>query len=387
MADSKREEIKKINLKFGLYPYIPDLGNDNLQGLKDFIKKEFESEHPDITLTVSSMWKPYNLEKVVGCFKNESFDILEMDTLLLGEMVDEGVVQELDLSEHQLQGVFLDSCMDAVTYKETCYGVPTLSCANFLLELKLVTGDGDGTGVRSSLKTGFNNLPEVVEHHRHVFKGTREHVSDSRGKWTLPMMYLDAYTAVNGSKSFLEGAHAPINVADDSIVLKHMKCTWSKDSSEEDVSESDHFMKYGYSELLAQFMADKMSKGKKIHASCIMAPPGDNLLTFTDAIVFNKKCFSDGKQEAIIKFMKFYTSLSFRNKFAAGADLKEPHPPRYVMISRKDFYTEGFGASDENYKELHPKLLSSVAAPNHGLCKKIPEMNRELEEKLAKHLH
>ena len=120
-----------MNLKFGLYPYIPDLGMDELQGLKDFIKKEFESEHPDITLTVSSMWKPYKLEKVVDCFKTESLDILEMDTLL-GEMVDEGVVQELDLSEHQPQDAFLDFCMAAVTYKETCYGVPTLSCAQFL---------------------------------------------------------------------------------------------------------------------------------------------------------------------------------------------------------------------------------------------------------------
>ena len=385
MADS----VEKINLKFGLYPYIPDLGNDKLEGLKDFIKKEFESEHPDITLTVSSMWKPYKLEKVVDCFKTESFDILEMDTLLLGEMVDEGVVQELDLSKLGLhQDDFLDSCMDAVTYKETCYGVPTLSCAQFLLEL--VAGDGDETEVLCSLETGdksFKNLPEVVEHHRHVFKGTSEHVGDSRGKWTFPMMYLDAYTAVNGSKSFLEGAQAPINVADDSEVLKHMKCTWSNDASEEDDSESDHVMKYGYSELLGQFMADKMREGKKIHASCIMAPPlgaDDNLLTYTDAIVFNKESFSDGKRaEAITKFMKFYTSLSFRNKFAAGTDLKEPHPPRYVMISRKDFYTEGFGASDKNYKNLHPTLLSSVAVPNHGFYAKVPEMNRVLEEKLG----
>ena len=82
--------------------------------------------------------------------------------------------------------------------------------------------------------------------------------------------------------------------------------------------------------------------------------------------------------------MKFYTSLSFRNKFAAGADLKEPHlPARYVMISRKDFYTEGFGASDKNYKNLHPTLLSSVAVPNNGFYAKVPVMNRVLEEKLG----
>ena len=377
--------VEKIDLKFGLYPYIPDLGNDTLEGLKDFIKKEFESEHLDITLTVSSMWKPYNLENVVGCFKTESFDILEVDTLLLGEIVDEGVVQELDLSKHGLcQDDFLDSCMAAVTYKKTCYGVPTLSSAKFLIEL--VAGDEDETEVLCSLETGdksFKNLPEVVEHHRHVFKGTSSHVSDFRGKWAFPIMYLDAYTAVNGSKSILEGVHAPINFANDSEVLEHMKCTWSNDTSEEeDVSESDHVMTYGYSELLGQFMADKMNKGKKIHASCIMVPPlgaNANLLMYTDAIVINKKSFSGKRKKAIIKFMKFYTSLSFRNKFAAGADLREPHPPRYVMISRKDFYTEGFGASDKNYKNLHPKLQSSVAAPNHGF--------RDLEEKLAKHLH
>ena len=43
--------------------------------------------------------------------------------------------------------------------------------------IKLVTGDGDETEVLCSLETGnksFKNLPEVVEHHRHVFKGTSE---------------------------------------------------------------------------------------------------------------------------------------------------------------------------------------------------------------------
>ena len=34
-------------------------------------------------------------------------------------------------------------------------------------------------------------------------------------------------------------------------------------SSEEDDSKSDHVMRYGYSELLGQFMTDKMKEGKK----------------------------------------------------------------------------------------------------------------------------
>lgn len=58
-----------------------------------------------------------------------------MDTILLGEVVDKGVVQKLDLSQYGMQDDFLPAGVDAVMYKGGCYGVPTLNCANFLIEL------------------------------------------------------------------------------------------------------------------------------------------------------------------------------------------------------------------------------------------------------------
>ena len=153
-----------------------------------------------------------------------------------------------------------------------------------------------------------------------------------------------------------------------------------------DIAKSDHVMMYGYSEWLSQVMSDQMCKKRKIHASCIIAPPlgAENyLLTFTDALIVNKSCYSDARRaEAVDKFIRFYTSLSFRNKYASGADLKEPHPPRYVMISRKDFYTEGFGVQ-ENYQKFRKAMDYSVAAPNHGLVARHEEMNRILGEKLG----
>ena len=57
-------EVTKTHLKVGIYPWIPDLGNDKLQGLKDFVKREFEREHPDITVTVSTNWDLYNVNGV-----------------------------------------------------------------------------------------------------------------------------------------------------------------------------------------------------------------------------------------------------------------------------------------------------------------------------------
>ena len=407
MADS----VEKINLQFGLYPYIPDLGNDNLQGLKVFIKNKFENENPDITLTVSSEWDPYDLDKVVSRFKkdNDPFDILEVDTLLLGEIVEKGVVQEVHFSKQKLQGVFLEPSVEAVTYKGICYGIPTLNCANFLFEL--VAGYGDGIRVLSTLETGhqsFNNLREVVEYHKDIFKEVSPLVGNFRGKWTLPMMYLDAYVDVHGRMSLVDGASiAYASIAKETKVLDNMMWLMNLDDNTHryrynkgkrgeyksgaarhaDICKSDHIMMYGYSEWLSEVLADKMCNMKKIHASCIIAPPlgaDNNLLTYTDAIIVNKALFEDKKRaKAINTFITFYTSLDFRNKFAEGADLTKPHPPRYVMVSRKDFYTKGFGTSDKNYKMLHSALQFSIAAPNHGLYDKVTGMNKVLVEKLG----
>ena len=134
-------------------------------------------------------------------------------------------------------------------------------------------------------------------------------------------------------------------------------------------------------------MADKMREGKQIQASCIVAPPlgrENNLLTFTDALVINSSRFAEQRQRLpITKFVKFYNSLHLRNLYAEGRDLKKPHPPRYVIVSRKDFYTKGFGASDKNYQKLRSTLDQfAVAAPNHGIAGRLDEMYKMLLDKL-----
>ena len=397
----------KINLKVGIYPWIPDLGNDKLKGLKDLIKLEFEREHPDITVTISSDWDPYDVEAVAANLssKEESFDILEIDTILLGEVVEKGVVQQLNLSQYGLQDDFFAVALDAVSFKGCHYGVPTLNCANFLIEL--ISGNlPPSSEILLSLETGDHNLgdlQQVVRRYHKLFKGVSKMVGNFRGKWMLPMMYLDAYVDKYGKGSVEEGVDAPIDEPD-SDVLQSMKWFMNLDDDtdgvdkgaegkydspttrDQDLSKSDHIMMYGYSEWLSQVMSDKMCQQKHIHASCIIAPPlgaENNLLTFTDALIANRSRFSDkGKEDAIVKFLKFYTSLSFRNQYAEGQDLKKPHPPRYVLVSRKDFYTVGFGAKDKNYQHFYKALEYAVAAPNHGLASRHEKMNAMLVEKL-----
>lgn len=396
----------KLSLKVGVYPWIPDLGNDRLEGLKSMIKSDFEKLHSDISLTVSTDWDPYDVDKVAGNFSSETepFDILEIDTILLGEVVDKGVVQPLDLFKYGLKDDFFSVGIDAVSYKGAYYGVPTLNCANVLIEL--ISGDvpPSESSILCSLETGehsLGDLKDIVRRYHKLFKGVSPMIGDFRGKWTLPLMYLDAYVDKHGKKSVQEGVDAPIDEPD---VFDNMKWFMKLDEDtdginkgasdgydsaaarDKAISQSDHIMLYGYSEWLSQVMSDKMNQEKHIHASCIIAPPlgaENNLLTFTDACIVNKGQFADArKASAIVKFLKFYTSLSFRNKYGEGHDLKKPHPPRYVLIARKDFYTDGFGATDKNYQKLREVFRYSVAAPNHGLAGKHEEMNEVLVEKL-----
>ena len=104
---------------------IPDLNGDQLKRLREFIKQEFEKQHRDIDLTVITDWNPYSVDDVVGCLTSKkrddkSFEIVEMDTVLLGEVVEKGVVQWLDLARFDLDDALFPAAVDAVTYKGNC---------------------------------------------------------------------------------------------------------------------------------------------------------------------------------------------------------------------------------------------------------------------------
>ena len=399
-----------IDLKVGIFPRIPDLDRDSLKGLREFVKCEFEAEHPDISLTISTDWDPYDTDKVSKTYlspSETSFDILEIDTVLLGEVAEQDILQYLQPEKYNLREDYFDIGIDAVTYNGYCYGIPTLHCANFLIELISDEAEGHERILRS-LETqrdhDFKNIKEIVEKYNKLFSGVSPLVGYFRGKWALPCFYLDAFIDKHGAESVQKGVYSLID--DEPDVLDAMKWLMkldegadginkgisekyaSPDERNSDIAISDHILLYGYSEWLSQIMSDKMCKKRNIHATCIISPPlgaENNLLTFTNALIVSKSSYSsdDRRAEAIDRFIQFYTSLSFRNKYAAGADLKDPHPPRYLIVARKDFYTDGFGAQQKNYQKLYEAMYHSVAAPNYGLASRHEEMNRVLGEKLG----
>ena len=215
------------------------------------------------------------------------------------------------------------------------------------------------------------------------------------------MFYLDAYVDEHGEKSVYEGIDAPVN--DETLIenLKHFTDYGALSSGKnpdtdgtfhadhdrliDEVTDSDHILMYAYSENLGEALQRSAQKKKPKSTLNIVSPPLDKsnfLLTYTDAVVVNKSTFADTKRaELIIKFVKFYTSLKFREIFAFGRDLPAS-VTRYVLPARNDFFTETKAADDKYYKMFRDALTHSVAAPNHGVYHKRKALQAKLEKAL-----
>ena len=87
------------------------------------------------------------------------------------------------------------------------------------------------------------------------------------------------------------------------------------------------------------------------------------------------------EHELIVKFVKFYTSLKFRENFAFGRDLPAS-VTRYVLPACNDFFTETKAADDKYYKIFRDALTHSVAAPNHDVYHKRKALQAKLEKAL-----
>ena len=155
-------------LRISIYPYIPDLAEDKLDGLKEYIASTFETS-TGIKSEVKSDINPYDLDSLKSKYlssSTESYDIVELDTILLGELAKGGHAKKLDNMfdiDHldRLKKSLFSWCIHSATVGGSMYGVPTLQCANFLSE---IVTDGH-TPKQSLLKDcqSFKELKQAID--------------------------------------------------------------------------------------------------------------------------------------------------------------------------------------------------------------------------------
>ena len=383
-----------VPLRVAIYPYIPDLAGDSFKSLTDFITEEYKKISPGVDIDITCDWDPYNLDKMNSTYlKLDGFDVLEVDTIILGEFVEN--LLALDGIFPVNGDIFLPSAVDSVKIKETLYGVPTLQCASFLTELKAQ----ESPPILEDW-TSYNKMD-------HVMKGAGVRLfGDFCGSYTLPLFYLDAYIDKYGPVNLQNGIES--NPADDPKLMANMSSfmsygtadngsnpttdgTYHRDSKQmiNDIADSDHAFVYGYSELLAQVQKASASKDKRKSILNSVSAPLDQanyLLTYTDAVVVNSSRYNGGspqRADAIKDFVTFYTDLKLRTQYALGEDLpKEDVCPRYVLPACKDFYSEEIVVSYPYYGMLRKALERSTPAPNHDFYGQKDRLNTELKQVL-----
>eukprot|EP00731_Ephydatia_muelleri_P009382 Em0004g1720a len=123
-----------------------------------------------------------------------------------------------------------------------------------------------------------------------------------------------------------------------------------------------------YSEVIGQVLYTEPS----VQVKSVIVPhlSGAGYLTvYTDALVANRNTY-EAKKNVIKQFIKFYTSLQFRQKYAFCEDM-ESSCVRYVLPANLEFYIETV-QKDKFYSMLYDVIMESgTPGPNHELyCRK-----------------
>ena len=391
-SDSKQRE-----LKVGIYPIV-DINKDQYKSLLTWIETTFERQNPDINLTVFTppydVVDTYNPESIAHYFQTtDAAHILEIDTLILGDTVDTGVIAEIDHNKYGLlTDNYLSFSLEAATINGAYYAVPTYTCGNFLIGINAAQTVASmcplsiGKDSFEKLETVLNQCKTHMLEPPHIITL----LGNVEGSYTLPLFYVDAYIDKYGADSVYDVINNPLKILPELEIASNLVnylgfclyenqdfnidgcvCTNGTVKNLENITNKiisgESITAYGYSEFTGYFLKRAADMGVQIVIYDIIAPPfsnQNNFLMYTDGLIINKEKLTPNTQQDIDAFIQFYTSLNARLSIAFGDDIPASHPARYLLQARKDFYSDSRVTGDGIYAKLSPFLQYAVAAPN-----------------------
>lgn len=371
-----------------LFPYIPDSVGDDFAGLKSKLEAWFEAANPEIDLkiVIDSDMNLYDLSSngtvatLLGTGPGAA-NVVELDTILLGDLVDMGWVQPLPFS---ISGLDLyPASVSSATVGSTVYGVPTYLCGNYIYSWEEgIRQVSTGKGLISFLE---NLDPSVTPL-----------VGNFKGSWTLPSLYVDAWadTFTNDPSQVAASYELPLDQTTMSVFQgvvnlcgdKGGKCldgTFKDNTAAETLfaqNKANGFV--GYSERL--FYILKARDGNLALPYVISAPlgVGSNPVMFVDALMMNPACTGQCAADAEA-FSKFMSSLKVRNLIAFSQDGTDLTLPRYLLQALRTFYTTPPGSENLIYQQIRPILDGDRQYPNRGFPKARLKLNLALTKALT----
>lgn len=326
------------NLRVGLYNSIPDIGDDHFASYVNYIQMKWDCMMTGVQLelvTGTNKYDPYgNLKKILGTGP-ESFDLIETDMARSSELVGKVVELHPGKTEGKIDvSRYFKASIDAVKHGNSYFGFPTLTCGNFVIEIKqkgeeidLLNGE-DYESFEETADIAEKNMvyhgpcskkkPTKTSKHARLIGGK---IEDSAG-WYLPYIYLDGVVDIRGPGCVQTQIQDVLNGKPNALTIERLRKFFGyfknncgqidkKDIEKDIVSGEDAYF-FGFSESLSDILKDGNYDDIKA-AGVLSTPFGDTnyVLVFTDALVMNKGKYQNADEEkksAMNLFAKFFTS-------------------------------------------------------------------------------
>ena len=372
-----------------------------------WIESSFEAENPEIDLVLRDDFDVYNLDHIKNQLTNEPTapHIMEIDTILLGEVVDEGLIVPINPTTYGLDitGAYLPTALEAVQYNGNYYAVPTFICGSYLVGINV--GEITETCPIQNGITAYSNLNSILNQCKQdllIPPRTLTLAGNFKGSWTLTNAYIDAYIDRYGANTVYDAIDSVIAEETDVIAAMKSFIEYCQESDKNRcfnanlkcekllvaavVDNRETITGYSYSEMIGAYLQHAINNDINIDVYSIIAPPlgaENNFLMYTDAMVINRALVTTpAVQEDVDAFINFYSRLTTRLSIAFGDDLPVPHPPRYLMQARLDFYTAQQVTADAIYSKLNKTLQYAVTAPNNRVYNNKKRMSDQITEAL-----
>lgn len=399
-SDSNAQDATRRKLSVALYPYIPELAE-----LYWRLEQDFEDKHPQIDLRYVDTAASYYKDEPESVLKDGEADVVEIDTVLLPDLVQKGLLQTLDQACVPAN-TFLPVAESACRIDNKVYGVPHWVCGNFLFFRK-----DDPERKRFERVQSISDLERIIGR-----PSSEQHtlLVDLRGKSTLGEKFLDAMLDIYGTP---EEAVRRIDVSNpDAEAVKALDrlfalCPGGLCDSEKHHEFSPFYARQfaerkvrafvGYSERLYFVVEhslngvreDQPSVGRLVWDENTYEPVGaddlgvipatladknSRMLTWVD-ILSLRSGMDEQRQRDALAFIDFFNSESFTK---AALVPSYGHAPRYLLPARESIYSD---AALVKAAPLYPRFFEimksgmTVSAP--GLNDKLRGVGKAIEER------
>jgi thiamine pyridinylase len=370
-------EQERVVLRVPLYSWIPDAAGDKFQALSARLEAEFEAEHPEVDLDVNpscfqdDLYEPSQLARSLRGEGECPYDVVEVDTSLLGELVGTGAVRPWSALPEGPR--WHPAGVSASTFEGKLYGVPHWQCAHYIIS-------------RDEAVSRARTVDELVQALAALNTPAMDLSANFLGSWNLPSLYLDAWTDTHGPanvQSAVTAEHYDANVlagmkklASACATAEGNPCIDGTYDAEANLDVPDVLLAEGRADATLGFserlhgILKKLPSAESRAALRISPAPlgqGNQPLLFTDSFFLGERC-TGACEQAAQAFVAYMTRTSTYQWIVLGEDAPaEGRVPRYLMPANLDVYELPGVKADPFYPVIGAATASGGPFPNTGL--------------------